>query len=204
MIFLDYEKSIHHQCGKIFSLDQDIIVTPFWTEEFCIEIVKIAEYYREYFSKKIVWDNAISDGKTIGWQDITFESISPIFFEKFVDQYKEKIIPLISDIFKVSDLVSGWFSPYIIRYDTPGDHTDLHHDQSMITLNIKINNDYEGCDLIFPRQKFSTQNVPVGYATIWPSTVTHPHYSEPLISGIKYSVISWTWPPNWNMSGIKN
>jgi hypothetical protein len=203
MSFIDYTDSKHKNCGEFYHSHQDILITPFWTENFCNKIKNIAECFADFFTHKIVWDDASDKNKNIGWKDITFESIDSTFFNNFVGQYKEHICPLLQDFYKIQPIL-GWFNPYIIKYDQPGDCTDLHNDQSMITLNIKLNNNYKGCDLIFPRQNFSTKEIPVGYATIWPSTVTHPHYSTPLIEGVKYSVISWSWPPHWNMSGIKN
>jgi hypothetical protein len=203
MIIFDYDDAVHKDSGKLISLHEDIIITPFWTEEFCKELILVAEKYKTSFTKNINWNNK-ENNRTIGWKDLNLDYISVPFFESFVQHYKNKICPLLNDVFFVPDLVWGWFPPYIIRYDTIGDRTDLHNDQSMITLNIKLNDDYTGCDLIFPRQNFSTKDIPVGYAIIWPSTVSHPHYSDPLISGVKYSLISWSWPPSWNTNGIEN
>lgn len=68
----------------------------------------------------------------------------------------------------------------------------LHVDDSYITGSIKLNSNYFGGVLTFPRQKFSNMNVPVGNLLIWPSQITHPHFSSKLESGEKYSITIWS------------
>jgi hypothetical protein len=200
-MILDYPNGIHPDCGVKFYVENDIIITPFWTEQFCNNLVQISNQFSDKFSKDIDWSR--NSSYSIGWDDLALDKISPILFQEFVAQYKQYIIPLIGRVFTYASAdIHGWFVPHILRYNQIGQHADLHNDTSSITLNIKLNNDYEGCDLKFPRQQFSSANIPIGYAMIWPSTVTHPHYSEPLISGTKLSLTAWTWPPAWRESGV--
>lgn len=203
MIILDYDNGRHPDSGKLIHCYNDIIITPFWTDEFCKTLIDISKFYNEQFSNNIEFDRYSE--KSLGWFDIRLDYLSPYFFEKYVNHYKRDIIPLLEKVFSnVSSEIDGWFSPYIIKYDEINQKSDLHSDISQITLNIKLNNDYEGCDLYFPRQDFNSKDIPMGYAMIWPSTVTHPHGSTPLIRGEKYSFVSWTWPPTWSENGIKN
>ena len=203
MKVLDYLGGIHPDCGKEFYVQNDIIVTPFWTKSFCDDLIELSNQMSDQFSKKINW--ATESSYAIGWDDLPIDKISPVLFQEFIGQYKRSIIPLISRVYTYASAdIAGWFVPYILRYDKVGQCADLHHDASSITLNIKLNNDYEGCNLVLPRQKFNAVDIPVGHAIIFPSTVTHPHYSEPLISGTKYSLTSWTWPPSWTATGLKN
>ena len=67
----------------------------------------------------------------------------------------------------------------------------LHHDIAQVSASIKLNNDYEGAELEFPRQKFSNREIPVGHMLAWPSLVTHPHLSTPITRGVKYSATVW-------------
>jgi hypothetical protein len=202
MIILDYKNGIDPECGIKYDVINDIIITPFWTKEFCNDLVKVADFYQNRFNSNIEFTKGTA--KQIGWADLSIDKISPVLFEDFVYHYKNKINPLLKKIYSGNIEIDGWFSPYIIRYNQIGQHTDLHHDVSTLTLNIKLNNEYEGCDLVFPRQEFSSKNIPVGSAMIWPSTVTHPHGSTELNCGTKYSFVSWTWPQNWQRSGIGN
>ena len=60
-----------------------------------------------------------------------------------------------------------------------------------MSASIKLNDGYEGAELEFPRQNFTNADVPVGSLIVWPSLVTHPHASQPLVSGEKFSLTIW-------------
>jgi predicted 2-oxoglutarate/Fe(II)-dependent dioxygenase YbiX len=68
----------------------------------------------------------------------------------------------------------------------------LHTDASLITGSVKLNDNYEGATLYFPRQDFTNLDVPVGSCILFPSEVTHGHYVDELKSGVKYSLTMWT------------
>jgi GR25 family glycosyltransferase involved in LPS biosynthesis len=68
----------------------------------------------------------------------------------------------------------------------------LHTDASLVTGSVKLNEDFEGAEVVFPRQNFSNINVPKGRCLLWPSEVTHGHHVPDLISGTKYSLTMWT------------
>ena len=68
----------------------------------------------------------------------------------------------------------------------------FHTDASLVTGSVKLNEDYEGAELIFPHQNFSNINVPLGHCILFPSAVTHGHKVNPLKSGVKYSLTMWT------------
>jgi hypothetical protein len=81
-----------------------------------------------------------------------------------------------------------------VAYYNEGKITDLaeHHDSGHITVSIKLNNDYEGCVLMFPRQAYSNEKLDPGTAIIFPGgEVSHPHYCTPLTSGEKYTSTTW-------------
>ena len=62
----------------------------------------------------------------------------------------------------------------------------------MVTGSVKLNDDYEGATLIFPRQDVTNKDIPIGKMIVFPSQVTHGHYVDELQSGTKYSATFWT------------
>ena len=68
----------------------------------------------------------------------------------------------------------------------------FHTDASLVTGSVKLNDDYEGATLVFPRQNFNNHDIPVGKMILFPGPLTHGHYVEPLKSGTKYSATFWT------------
>lgn len=193
---LDYKNGIHKECGKKFETYKDIIITPFYTEEFCQELVKICEFYKDKFSPYIYYYYKGVKSNNSPWNTLSFNKINYYLFEDFCDHYKKKICPLLLDVFPETK-ITGWFSPMIIKYDKSKQILNLHNDESLITMNLKLNNNYEGSTLYFPRQEWSNKDVPIGHAYLWPSNVTHPHRTDELKSGIKYTLTNWTFPPVW-------
>ena len=200
MDLTNYKKAIHPDCGKKVDVYKDILITPFYTEKFCDDLVELAKFYNNKFEQFIKYQRKeiteeITD--TSPWNTLFFSRISNLLFEDFCNHYKRYITPVLEKQFASSG-VDGWFSPFIIKYDKPGQIVHLHNDISSFTMNVKLNTDFEGCDLEFPRQGWSNKNIPKGSCFIWPSTITHPHQSKPLIKGTKYTLASWTHPVSWN------
>ena len=119
-MIIDYNKAVHPQCGKEFYVHQDIIVTPFWTEEFCQTIIELSDNHENDFRKNIYFKGGEQGKKGIGWHDILMDQMSVVLFEEFVKQYRNMICPIISEVYQSGNIVTGWFSPYIIKYDQIG------------------------------------------------------------------------------------
>ena len=196
----NYKEAIHPACGKEVKIHKDIIITPFYTEKFCDELVKVAKFYDKKFSPYIVYqyDKVKSHKMTenVPWDTLFFSRISHLLFEHFCSHYKKYLCPVLEKHF-FPETISGWFSPFIIKYSHHNQYVSLHNDTSLITLNVKLNTDYQGSILEFPRQNWTNERVPKGWCYFWPSRVTHPHRATPLTKGSKYTLASWTHPISW-------
>lgn len=199
---IDYKKGIHPDSGKNYTIEKDIITVPFWTEDFCNELVEVAKFYDYKFSNH---QQRNVDRSALSYDGLYFSHISQFFFEDYVEHYTQDLLPIINKEWPYTR-IGGWQSPFILKYSQQGKpNLAPHHDLSEISLNIKLNNDYKGAPLTFPRQEINNTNTPVGYVMMWPSTVTHYHVVPNIISGTKYSVTGWTWPAGAHeFHGIKN
>ena len=204
-LIADYRKAVHPECGKKVKIYKDIIITPFYTTKFCDELVEMAKFYREKYTANIRYTNDNTHNRDISdkspWDTLFFSRISHILFQNFCEHYKKYLCPVLDKHFYPEN-IAGWFSPMIIRYSRPGQDVTLHTDASLFTLNVKLNTEFEGCELEFPRQGWSNKDIPKGWCFIWPSKVTHPHKANPLISGTKYTLGSWTHPSAWNSDDV--
>ena len=82
---------------------------------------------------------------------------------------------------------------FLMKYSEDTQKTlGLHNDASMVTGSVKLNDDYEGATLIYPRQEVTNKDIPIGKMILFPGQVTHGHYVDPLISGTKYSATFWS------------
>ena len=199
MYQLNYKTAIHPDCGKEVKIHKDIIITPFYTEGFCDQLVKLAKFYDDKFSPYIVYGKDKTHGATTDspWDTLFMSRLSHLLFEEFCNHYMKHLCPILEKHFHPTT-IRGWFSPMIIKYSQKGQEVTLHNDTSELTFNLKLNTNYEGSVLEFPRQNWNNKKVPRGWCYIWPSRVTHPHVATPLKKGTKYTLSSWTHPMSWN------
>ena len=82
---------------------------------------------------------------------------------------------------------------FLMKYSDDTQKTlGLHNDASMVTGSVKLNNNYEGATLIFPRQEVTNADIPIGKMILFPGQVTHGHFVDPLTSGTKFSATFWS------------
>lgn len=82
---------------------------------------------------------------------------------------------------------------FVMKYSADTQTTlGLHNDSAMVTGSVKLNDDYSGAILHWPRQKVNNAEIPVGKMILFPSMVTHGHYVDQLRSGTKYSATFWS------------
>ena len=87
----------------------------------------------------------------------------------------------------------GMRDAFIIKYEMNMQRElPLHNDASLVTGSIKLNDDYMGGQLCFPRQEFTNEDIPVGKCILFPGQVTHGHTSVPILDGTKYSLTIWS------------
>ncbi len=82
---------------------------------------------------------------------------------------------------------------FIIRYKpSKQSMLDLHHDSSLFTCGIQLSNNlnYMGGELYMPQHKLSLK-AEQGKVLIHPGRLTHKHGVRPVVSGEKYSLISF-------------
>ena len=89
--------------------------------------------------------------------------------------------------------IYGLRDAFIIRYSMDTQRSlKRHHDASLVTGSVKLNDEYTGGELQFPRQGISNSDIPVGKCLLFPGQVSHPHLSSELESGVKYSLTIWS------------
>jgi hypothetical protein len=164
-------------------LHDDILVVPCWTRAFCDALVEAAVLAD-------AWDHDSDD--PVPGHEVSLGMISPRLTAGLHAHWVARIWPVIRQVWPLVDF-AGFADAFVIRY-SPDTVPDLraHHDVGQVSASIKLNDRYDGGDLVFPRQGVSNANVPVGAAVIWPSLVTHPHRADPVTAGTKLSVTVWT------------
>ena len=153
-----------------------------WTSEFCAALIRAAEATGAF---------TVDLNDPVPGCEVSLAVISPQLFGAVEADFGARIWPQLQqqwpqiDYFGIQDI-------FVIKYEVgKQEELRLHHDVAQVSASIKLNDDYSGAELEFPRQKFSNREMKVGQMIAWPSLVTHPHCSAPISRGIKYSATVW-------------
>ena len=177
---LAYAGAVDRETG-VRELGPDLLVVPFWTREFCAAVVRAAELV----------GFAPDPEDPVPGREVSLASISPRLYAAVQDDLGLRIWPQLQDVWPLIDY-HGLRDAFVIRYAL-GEQEELraHHDVAQVSATVKLDEDYEGAELHFPRQRVDNGGVPVGALLAWPSLVTHPHEAAPLRRGVKHALTVW-------------
>ena len=167
--------------NQIQYLDRDLLLVNFMTQEQCERLIDLADKHGGWGS--LSYDKFPA-------QEIRMKELG--LWEELETHWNNNIVPVVEKYWKPL-LMYGLRDGFVMRYamDTQV-KLALHHDASHVTGSIKLNDDYKGAELLFPRQGFSNRDVPVGQCILFPSTITHGHECLPFEDGGKYSLTIWS------------
>lgn len=171
---------------KVEEVATDILCIEFWKPEFCKFVIDAADSINQYESRPT---------DPVPGQELRIDKISRDFYISFCKHWKFVLQPILEKFYMLptEQWFMGWKVPFIIKYEMNKQRSlRPHMDGSLITGTVRLNNEYDGGELTFPRQKYTNKDVPVGSILIWPSSIQHIHYSDELKSGTKYSLVAWT------------
>jgi hypothetical protein len=171
---------------KVEEVATDILCIEYWKPEFCKMITDTADQINQYESRP---------EDPVPGQELRIDKISRDLYISFCKHWKQVIQPILSEFYMLptEQWFMGWRIPFIIKYEMNKQrYLRPHMDGSLVTGTVRLNDEYTGGDLVFPRQKYRNTHVPVGSMLVWPSSIQHIHYSDELKSGTKYSLVAWT------------
>lgn len=159
----------------------DILVTDFLSQRQCDYLIKKSESYGG-------WSQM--DGDKFPAQEIRIRKMG--LWHEYERLWAEKLAKICEQYWTPEAYV-GLRDAFTMRYSMDTQTTlGLHTDASLFTGSVKLNDNYAGAELIFPRQNFTNQDVPIGKCLLFPGMVTHGHYVNELKGGVKYSLTMWT------------
>jgi GR25 family glycosyltransferase involved in LPS biosynthesis len=167
--------------NKIEYLSEDMLVVDFMTQEQCERLIELADMHGGWGS--LSYDKFPA-------QEIRMKELG--LWEELEQAWQDHIVPTVEKYWRPLEMY-GLRDGFVMRYamDTQK-KLNLHHDASLVTGSVKLNNDYVGAELIYPRQGFSNKDIPVGKCILFPGQVTHGHECLPLMDGVKYSLTIWS------------
>lgn len=175
-------KEVNDDETSVQKVGDELLVMSCWTKEFCATLIRATQAMDSF---------AVVDGDPVPGNEISLAMISPRLFENVQNDFGVRIWPQLREHWPLIDY-HGIQDIFVIKYEVGHqEELRLHHDIAQVSASIKLNDDYQGAELEFPRQKFSNQEIPVGHLLAWPSLVTHPHRSTPITRGVKFSATVW-------------
>jgi hypothetical protein len=176
-----YRGAIDPRVG-LRELAPDILVVPWWTPEFCATLVRASEAVGVFEPQ---------DDDPVPGHEVSLAVISPKLFEAVQDDFGMRLWPQLRSVWPYVDY-HGLRDAFVIRYALgEQEHLRIHHDVAQVSASVKLNAGYRGAELSFPRQGVDNSSLAVGELVAWPSLVTHPHETLPLVDGVKYALTIW-------------
>lgn len=167
--------------AEMVAVATDIYRLPFWTPSFCALVVRAAE---------AVGFEPDPDDPVPG-HEVSLAAISPSLFGAVERDIGVRVWPQLRAEWPLIEY-RGLRDAFVIRYrQGEQESLRLHQDIAQVSATVRLNDDYEGADLAFPRQGYANRDQPVGTMLAWPSLVTHPHEATELVSGTKYALTIW-------------
>ena len=161
-------------------IDDDMIMMDFMTPDKCQEMIKLAEdqeFHCHYA------DNVPS-------QDLRLREIG--LWNELEKHWNKTVYDVVYKYWEPCHMY-GLRDAFIIKYEMDKQRSlRLHNDASMVTGSVKLNDDYTGGVLNFPRQNITNEDIPIGKLILFPGQCTHGHTSTELLSGTKYSLTIWS------------
>jgi GR25 family glycosyltransferase involved in LPS biosynthesis len=162
-------------------IEKDMLVVDFMTQSQCEDLIDIADRHGGWGS--LSYDKFPA-------QEIRMKELG--FWDELEKHWIKHIYPIVEKYWSPIEMY-GLRDAFVMRYamDTQVSLAH-HHDASLVTGSVKLNDDYEGAELVYHRQKISNKDIAVGRCILFPGMVTHGHECLPLKSGVKYSLTMWT------------
>ena len=171
-------------------LCKDAFQFPIFTEEFAKDLIEMAENDGNWSKGGDEhYDKRINNKEPYPTKDIHLNQLN---FDKewyyIVDNYIRKVASHLYSSYKTK----GPHISFVVRYKSD-EQVALapHHDASTYTINVALNEGYEGGGCRFLRQDCTVRGNPTGHACIHPGRLTHYHEGLPVTDGTRYILVSF-------------
>jgi len=186
-----YEKYISKQFlnnYKLENLGDDILIARnMFTEEFCKMVIDKCESSNAWSNGGMAhYDKRIGGKENHPTQDIHLKDIGLENMWKHI--LHKHIAKLVWDKYRYA--TKGMNIAFVVKYSMEGQkELRPHHDSSAYTVNVCLNNAFEGGGCRFIHKDRTIVNKEIGSMVVHPGRVTHYHEGLPINSGVRYILV---------------
>ena len=167
--------------GKFELLEKDMLLVDFMTPQQCADLIDIAD-------KNGKWAPLPED--KFPAYEIRMKELG--LWNELQKYWEEQVYPVVEKYWWPMAMY-GLRDAFVMRYCVETQkNLPMHNDASLVTGSVKLNEDYKGASLNFPRQDINNDDIDVGKMILFPGMVTHGHECTTLTEGVKYSLTMWT------------
>ena len=172
-------------CGDAFNFS-------LFSEIFCKELIELCNKHGEWSpGKNNHTDLRLGGNKheNVPTQDIHLNQMNlGDVWETIVLKYIAPIAQILYNDYQTKKTNIN----FVVKYSLEGQcELKSHHDASVYTINVALNNDFKGGGCQFIRQGVDVVNKDIGIATIHPGRLTHYHKGLPITGGERYILVSF-------------
>lgn len=187
----NWESKYINKDFKIEELKYDVNKLYLFTKDFCKEVIEIAEL-KNIWSKggDSYYDPRINNVEPYPTKDVQLKELNLEDMWQFV--MKKYIKPFVKEKFNYNTKETN--INFIVKYslDKEGQRKlDPHHDSSTYTINVCLNNEFQGGGCRFVRQNYDICNKDIGSLILHPGKLTHYHQGLEIFEGTRYLLVSF-------------
>ena len=157
-----------------------MLLIDFMSADMCQKMISLSE---KHTFKSLSYDK-------VKGQELRLKEFG--LWDELEEHWNTNIYPIVHEFWNPCHMW-GMRDAFLIKYEMDKQRDlPLHNDASLVTGSVKLNDDYEGGVLEFPRQKLSNKDIPIGKCILFPGQVTHGHLSTSITKGTKYSLTIWS------------
>ena len=167
--------------GKADILEKDMLLIDFMTPDQCEQLIEIANKHGGYEPLP---------GDKFPAYEIRMKELG--LWDDLKKHWEDVVYPIVEEYWWPMQMY-GLRDAFVMRYSVDTQRSlPMHNDASLVTGSVKLNDNYEGASLVFPRQNINNDDIPIGKCILFPGMVTHGHECTELKSGVKYSFTMWS------------
>ena len=174
----------------ITKINDYIYQFPLFTKNFCKKLIRTAENNNKWYNikdEKSQYDERFNITENVPTYDVNLTDLG--LDECFKDIIMSYVSNIVYDIFAWK--TTSIHRAFIVKYEIGNqEYLKPHHDCSSYTLNILLNDDFEGGGTHFIKENI-TINGKIGTATLHPGGITHYHEGLRIKAGKRYVLIAF-------------